>query len=180
MVPMNGRCAIGLFFWEIRRLLAAIIVVRSGQQGELSLQEMKLIRHLHTQFQTALRRLHSPSREWAVRVALEQFIRRVPLPTVLLRWNLTMAYRNQAAAEFCAIWQRGPSSARLIKLKAPLPPEVLNQCRVLGKRWEQLSPTGLAPANFWKETVRHPTRRDLRAKINLKQISSAAFARPIF
>ena len=180
MVPMNGRCAIGLFFWESRRLLAAIIVVRSAQQGELSLQEMKLILHLHTQFQTALRGLHSRSRERAVRVALEQFIRRVPLPTVLLRWNLTIAYRNQAAAEFCAVWQRGPSAARLIKLKAPLPPEVLNQCRVLGKRWEQLRPPGLAPANFWDETVRHPTRRDLRAKIHLKQISSAAFARPHF
>src|SRR4029453_14793686 len=42
------------------------------------------------------------------------------------------------------------------------------------------SPLGLAPANFVDETVRHPTRRDLRATISLKQISSAAFARPHF
>ena len=148
IVPINGRCAIGLFFWEIRRLLASIIVVRSEQQGELSPGEMRVIRHLHAQFQTALRRLHSRSRERAVPVALEQFMRRVPLPTVLLRWNLRLAYRNQAAAESCAVWQRGPSEARFIKLKAPLPPEVLNQCRVLKKRWEHLTPLGLAPANF--------------------------------
>ena len=180
IVPINGRCAIGLFFWESRRLLAAIIVVRSEQQGEPSSGEMRVIRYLHAQFQTALRRLHSRSRERAVRVALEQFIRRVPLPTVLLRWNLRLAYRNQAAAESCAVWQRGPSEARFIKLKAPLPPEVLNQCRVLKKRWEHLTPLGLAPANFWDETVRHPTRRDLRATISLKQIGSAAFARPHF
>jgi DNA-binding CsgD family transcriptional regulator len=180
IVPINGRCAIGLFFWESRRLLAAIIVVRSEQQGELSPGEMRVIRYLHAQFQTALRRLHSRSRERAVRVALEQFMRRVPLPTVLLRWNLRLAYRNQAAAESCAVWQRGPSEARFIKLKAPLPPEVLNQCRVLKKRWEHLTPLGLAPANFWDETVRHPTRRDLRATISLKQIGSAAFARPHF
>ena len=107
-------------------------------------------------------------------------MRRVPLPTVLLRWNLRLAYRNQAAAESCAVWQRGPSEARFIKLKAPLPPEILNQCRVLKKRWEHLTPLGLAPANFWDETVRHPTRRDLRATISLKQIGSAAFARPHF
>ena len=180
IVPINGRCAIGLFFWESRRLLAAIIVVRSEQQGELSPGEMRVIRYLHAQFQTALRRLHSRSRERAVRVALEQFMRRVPLPTALLRWNLRLAYRNQAAAESCAVWQRGPSEARFIKLKAPLPPEVLNQCRVLKKRWEHLTPLGLAPANFWDETVRHPTRRDLRATISLKQIGSAAFARPHF
>ena len=180
IVPINGRCAIGLFFWESRRLLAAIIVVRSEQQGELSPGEMRVIRCLHAQFQTALRRLHSRSRERAVRVALEQLMRRVPLPTVLLRWNLRLAYRNQAAVESCAVWQRGPSEARFIKLKAPLPPEVLNQCRVLKKRWEHLTPLGLAPANFWDETVRHPTRRDLCATISLKQIGSAAFARPHF
>jgi DNA-binding CsgD family transcriptional regulator len=107
-------------------------------------------------------------------------MRRLPLPTVLLRWNLRLAYRNQAAAESCAVWQRGPSEARFIKLKAPLPPEVLNKCRVLKKRWEHLTPLGLAPANFGDETVRHPTRRDLRATISLKQIGSAAFARPHF
>ena len=180
MAPINGRCAIGLFFWDIRHLLAAIIVVCNGQQGELSPREMRVIRHLHAQFQTALRRLHSRSRERAVRVALEQFMGRVPLPTVLLRWNFRLAYRNQAAAESCAVWQEGPSEARFIKLKAPIPPEVLNQCRVLKKRWEHLTPLSLAPANFWDETVRHPTRRDLRATISLKQIGSAAFARPHF
>src|SRR5512132_1832246 len=180
IVPLNARCAIGLFFWDIRRLLASIIVVRNLQQGELSPGEVRVIGHLHSQFQTALHRLHSRSRERAVRVALEQFMRQVPLPTVLLRWNLRLAYQNQAAAESCALWQEGPSGARFIKLKAPLPPEVLDQCRVLKKRWEQLSSLRLAPANFGDETVRHPTRRDLRATISLKQIGSAAFARPHF
>jgi DNA-binding CsgD family transcriptional regulator len=91
-----------------------------------------------------------------------------------------LAYRNQAGAESCAVWQRGPSGARFIKLKAPIPPEIITQCRVLKKRWEQLSPPGLARANFVDETVRHSTRRDLRATITLKQISSASFARPHF
>ena len=180
MAPINGRCAIGLFFWGIRRLLAAIIVVRSRQQGELSSREMKLLRHLHAQFQTTLGRLRSLERERAERVAFEQFMRRVPLPTALLRWNLRLAYRNQAAAEFCAVWQRGFSEARFIKLKAPLPPEILDRCRVLKKRWKKLSPLGLVPANFRDETVRNPTRRDLRATISLKLISSAAVARPHF
>jgi DNA-binding CsgD family transcriptional regulator len=180
MVPLNGRCAIGLFFWDIRRLLAAIIVVRNLQQGQLSRREVRVIRHLHAQFQTALRRLHSRSRERAVRVTLEQFMRRVPLPTVLLRWNLRLAYRNQAAAESCAVWQRGRSGARFIKLKARIPPDILDQCRVLKKRWEHVSPLGFAPPNFADETVQHPTRRDLRATISLKQISSASFVRPHF
>src|SRR5262249_798296 len=180
IVPLNGQCAIGLFFWDISRLLAAIIVLRNLQQGELSPGEVRVIGHLHSQFQTALHRLHSRSRERAVRVALEQFMRRVPLPTVLLRWDLRLAYRNQAGAESCAVWQRGPLGARFIKLKAPIPPEILNQCHVLKKRWKQLRPLEIAPDNFGDEVVRHPIRRDLRATISLKQITSAAFARPHF
>lgn len=180
MMPINGRCAIGLFFWDVRRLLAAIIVVRSVQQGELSRCEMRLVRHLHLQFQTALGRLRLLERERAERVAFEQFMRRVPLPTALLRWNLRLVYRNQAAAEFCAGWHRGFSGLRFIKLKAPLPPEIFDRCRVLKNRWKQLTSLGLAPAKFRDETVRHPTRRDLRATISLKQISSAAVARPHF
>ncbi len=180
MLPTNGQWAIGFFFWGIRRLLAAIVVVRSMQQGEPSRSQIRLIRHLHAQFQTALRRLRLLERERAERVAFEQFMRRVPLPTALLRWNLRLVYQNQAAAEFCAAWQRGFSGVRFIKLKAPLPPEILDGCRVLKKQWKQLSPLGLAPPNLREKTVRHPTRRDLRAIISLKQISSAAVARPHF
>src|SRR6266513_1377593 len=180
MMPINGQCAIGLFFWDFRRLLAAIIVVCSVQQGELSRCEMRLVRHLHRQFQTALGRLRLLERERAERVAFEQFMRRVPLPTALLRWNLRLIYRNQAAADFCALWQRGFSGTRFIKLKAPLPPEVLDRCRVLKKRWKDLRRLALTPANLRDETVRHPTRRDLRATVSLKQISSAAVARPHF
>src|SRR5213078_1065032 len=101
-------------------------------------------------------------------------------PTALLRWNLRLIYRNQAAADFCALWQRGFSGTRFIKLKAPLPPEVLDRCRVLKKRWKDLRRLALTPANLRDETVRHPTRRDLRATVSLKQISSAAVARPHF
>ena len=85
----------------------------------------------------------------------------------------------QAATEFCALWQWG-QSAQLIKLKASIAPEILDRCRVLKKQWEQQRLSGFAAANFRSETVRHPTRHALRATISLKQISSAAFARPHF
>ena len=68
----------------------------------------------------------------------------------------------------------GSQGSSFIKLKARLPPEILDRCRVLKNRWKQLTSLGLATANFRDETVRHATRRDLRATISLKQISSAA------
>src|SRR5262249_60963155 len=85
--------------------------------------------------------------------------------------RLRLAYRNQAGAESCAVWQRGPLGARFIKLKAPIPPEILNQCRVLKKRWEQLSPFSLASANLVTETERQPTASELRATISGEAVS---------
>src|SRR5947208_15928555 len=58
IVPLKAQCAIGLFFWDIRRLLASIIVVRNLQQGELSPGEVRVIGSLHSKFPTALHRLH--------------------------------------------------------------------------------------------------------------------------
>ena len=180
MAPVNGRYAIGLFFWNAGRLLGVIIIMRSAKQGPLSRSEMKRVRQLYTQFQTALGRLRSLEREHTVRTALEQFMRRVPLPTILLRWNLRLVYRNQAAFEFCSVWQRGPKRAQLIKSEAPLPAEVLDGCRMLKERWKQLNPLSFPTSGFKDELVHHPNRRHLRATISLKQISSAGVARPHF
>ena len=180
MAPVNAQHAIGLFFWNAGRLLGVLVVMRGPKQGALSKAEMKLIRQLYTQFQTALGRLRSLEREHTVRVALEQFMRRVPLPTILLRWNLRLVYRNQSASDFCSVWQCGTEQARLIKTKAALPPEILDRCRILKTRWQQSSPLNFPPSGFKDELVHHPKRRHLRATISLKQITSAGVARPHF
>jgi DNA-binding CsgD family transcriptional regulator len=180
MARVNARFAIGLFFWNAGRLLGVIVIMRSAKQGAFSQSEMKQVRQLYTQFQTALARLRSLERERAVRVTFEQFMRRVPLPTILLRWNLRLAYRNQSASDFCSVWQSGSERARLIKSQAPLPPEVLNRCRMLKERWKHLYPLSFPTSVFKDELVHHPKRRHLRATISLKQISSAGVARPHF
>ena len=180
MTPVNGEHAIALFFWNAGRLLGVIVIMRSAKQGAFSRLEMKLTRQLYTQFQTALDRLRSLERERTVRVALEKFMGRVPLPTILLRWNLKLIYQNQAASDFCSVWQRGTERGRLIKTKAALPAEILDQCRSLKQRWEQLSPLQTSHSGFKNELVHHPQRRHLRATIGLKQISSSGVARPHF
>src|SRR6266404_4592510 len=180
MAPVNGRYAIGLFFWNAGRLLGVIVIMRSAKQGPASRLEMKRLRQLYMQFQTALGRLGSSEREHTIRVALEQFMRRVPLPTILLRWNLRLVYRNQSASDFCAVWQRGAEQTRLIKSEAPLPLEVVDRCRMLKERWKRLNPLSFPTAAFKHELVHHPKRCHLRATISLKQISSAGVARPHF
>ena len=180
MAPVNGRYVIGLLFWNGGRLLGVIVIMRSTKQGSFSQTDRKLLRQLYTQFQTALDRLRSIEREHTERLAFQEFLRRIPLPTVLLRWNLQLVYRNQAASDFCSVWERGSEQARLLKTKVPLPPEILDRCRILKKKWEQLNPLSFSTSVFKDQIVHHPKRWHLRATISLKQISSTGVARPHF
>src|SRR5207244_6952157 len=126
--------AIGLFFWQRQRLLAIIIMMRTVKQGDFTPVQTKLLRHLYPQFETALRRLHLLERERAARTAFEGFLSRLPLPTMLLRWNLRLIYQNKAAREFCILWEVGPELASLTQADQPVPPGILHRCRSLHKR----------------------------------------------
>src|SRR5207302_5831469 len=131
--------------------------------------QMNLLRRLYPQFHTALRRLSLLEREHFARKAFEQFLRRLPLPTMLLRWNLRLVYQNQAAREFCALWEKGPKMARLLKANAPLPSEILDGCRVLRKKWQQLTHLEMPFSADKQEVIHHPKQLHLRATISLKQ-----------
>src|SRR5437764_7469684 len=47
MAPVDGRYAVGLFFWNAGRLLGVIAVMRSAKQGPFYQAEMKLLRQLY-------------------------------------------------------------------------------------------------------------------------------------
>ena len=83
--------------------------MRTAAHGDLTPAEMKLLRQLYRQFRTALQRLGSLEREQSARTALEELVRRLPLPTILLRWNLKPVYQNRAARDFCSVWEKGPT-----------------------------------------------------------------------
>jgi len=115
MAPQKCAHGVGLFFWKDERLICVIAIMRTATQGDLSPAEMKLLRQLYPQFLTALRRLGSLEREHSVRMDFEEFLNRLPLPTILLRWNLKAIYQNRAARDFCAVWEKGPEKADLSK-----------------------------------------------------------------
>src|SRR5205809_1707190 len=104
MAPQRCQHGVGLFFWKDERLICVIAIMRTATQGDLSSAEMKLLRQLYPQVLAALQRLGSLEREHSARMAFEEFLSRLPMPTILLRWNLKSIYQNRAARDFCALW----------------------------------------------------------------------------
>src|SRR5262249_49244238 len=171
-----------LLFWKRSRLICAIAIMRTGKQGDLSLAEIELLRQLYPQFLTALRRIESLERERSVRTDIEEFLGRLPLPTMVLRWNLKPIYRNRAAREFCAVWEKGPEEAKRTKATSPIPSEILHLCRRLKQQWAEAQPQTLpGPGTDFKvEEVRHPRLSHLRATIHLKRLKSGGVTPPHF
>src|SRR5436190_12002615 len=138
LAPQRCLDGVVLLFWRARRLFCAIAIMRTAAQGDLSSGEMKLLRQLYPQFLIALHRLRSLGREHSVRLAFEESLRRLPLPTILLRWNLKLVYQNPAARDFCVAWEKGPEAGRLIKAHSHIPSEILERCRQLKQQWANL------------------------------------------
>ena len=177
LAPHQCRYGVILFFWKNQRLVCTITIMRTAAHGDLTPAEMKLLQQLYRQFRTALQRLGSLEREHSARTALEELVRRLPLPTILLRWNLKPVYQNRAARDFCSVWEKGPSEARRTKPRSPIPPEILDRCRQLRQKWQRFN----APRTSSKKVrVHHPRSPHLRATIRLRKLSSAGVAQPHF
>jgi len=180
MAPQKCAYGVCLFFWRRQRLICVIAIMRTATQGDLSPAEMNLIGQLYPQFQTALCRLRSLEREHSLRMDLEGFLSRLPLPTMLLRWNLKLIYQNRAARDFCAVWEKGPEEAQLMNASSPIPPEILDRCRLLKQQWAHAQRPIAAQTGFKEERVHHPRSPHLRATLHLRQLGSAGVARPHF
>lgn len=180
MAPKKCAHGVCLLFWKDQRLICAIAIMRTARQGDLSPAEMNLLQHLYPQFMTALCRLRSLEREHSLRMDLEGFLSRLPLPTILLRWNLNPIYQNRAAREFCAVWEKGPEEAQMMKATSPIPSEILDRCRLLKQQWADAQRPVAPQTGFKEERVHHPRLPHLRATVHLKQLKSSGIARPHF
>jgi DNA-binding CsgD family transcriptional regulator len=180
MAPQKCAHGVCLLFWKDQRLICVIAIMRTATQGDLSPAEVKLVRQLYPQFQTALRRLGSLEREHSLRMDLEEFLSRLPMPTILLRWNLKPIYQNRAARDFCAVWEKGPEEAKRTKPTSPIPSEILDGCRLLKQQWAHAKRSNPPQTGLKDKQVHHPRLPHLRATLHLKQLKSAGVARPHF
>lgn len=178
------KCAHGvcLFFWKRYGLICGIAILRPAEQSDFSPADVKLLRELYPQFMTALCRIESLEHERSVRMDFEAFMKRLPLPTIILKWNLKPIYLNRAAREFFTVWEKGHEEAKRTKAISQIPSEILDRSRLLKQQLAKaerrtLSDTGTIVK---EELVHHPRLPHLRATVRLRHLRSAGVVRPHF
>jgi DNA-binding CsgD family transcriptional regulator len=143
---------------------------------------MKLLLRLHPYVEAAINRVDRLHSERAARVAVEQLLRRLPLPTLLLDWELQVIHSNRTGKERCVRWNGGLEPGQVPKNRdgLPVPEPLLVACRELRAKWNNQMRDRYTLASAVSQTVTHPARPELQAQIHLVQYSTGSITKPTF
>lgn len=179
MAPCGYFHVAALAFWNGPRLEGVVCPHRSRAAGLFTRAEMRLLERLHPAFDVALRRVLRLYRDRAVRLSLERFMQRVPLPAVLVNWDGDVIYANRAAAEAAHVWRVGRETAHRLKRPAPLtlPDDLAALCGEARAAW-QPQPQNIEPGPGTTFQRAHPTEPGLSASVTVLQFSAEPQQRP--
>jgi hypothetical protein len=105
--------------------------------------------------------------------ALEDLVRDLPLPVVLLGWDLKAKFRNRSGLEICAAWRNGGIVPVVKSERAELPEEVLAACSEMKAEWRK----SLANHNL-RRSATERTIAHIRAPISANVRMTARKVRP--
>lgn len=182
MRPYRWRHSVALFFWKTGTapvVDCVFCIYRTASQGDFSEREIVQLTALHPQIDRARRRVARLAEGRATLRSLQHFVRDLPLPALLLNWQLEPLYHNREGVECCARWRNG-ATARSLKPTCDVPAAVRAECTALKAQWDaRLGSHGFA-RDSRKHTVHHPTAPGMAASVTLLQLGSGLISDPNF
>jgi DNA-binding CsgD family transcriptional regulator len=182
MVTLGWRHSVALVFWKGPagdEMDCNFAIFRTARQGDFSKAELRLLEQLHAHLDKARRRLAKLTAERSAQHALEELLRKLPLPTVVLEWNLKPAYCNR---EVLARWLSG-AKARVMKPDRKalcMPVEIARACEKLKREWEASLWRDPRAEKVRKRMVNHPADANMRAAVSIIPLHHAAIGKPSF
>ena len=130
MAPQQERFSAVLAFWHRNSLCALIGLDRLQNDRDFSPAELRTLRSLHSHLAEALDRVRRLQRERSARGILEFVLAPLPVPILVLDWELEVLYHNRAASESAILWRCGQATARCVKpaSRFEIPAEVAALC----------------------------------------------------
>ena len=175
MKPEGWRYSAAMFFWDGDQYLGQFSQNRTAEQGDFTDDELAVLEALHPHFEVAIRRVMRFDHERATRLAVEQSIRRSPLPTVVLDWELRSIYHNAAAAAASAAW-RLDGQSRSHGLAFVLPEDVRDACEALR---EGIGWTGRERDFHERERIlKHSTRAGAQVRLRVIAPEGSQMSKP--
>jgi DNA-binding CsgD family transcriptional regulator len=182
MKPDGWQYSAAMLFWsESGEFIGQLTPLRTAAQGDITDAEMDLLHALHVQVHAALTRLLALENAAAARLSLEHSIHALPLPLLVLNWDLEVNYSNPAAREAISAWSLNTHpSVRAREPSDRLPRELHCACVELKKIWEHHVVADGASLGERSVSLAHPSVSGFRAIIQLVHAQPGRSLQPSF
>lgn len=181
MRPDDWLYAAALLFWsEDGRFIGQLASLRSAAQGDFTEAELDLLRTLHPQVNAAISRLLILENAAATQVTLEHSLHALPLPLVIVGWDLGLAFTNSAASETIHRWRHGSAATNALKPAPGLPQDLMDACLALKAGWSAAVESHDFSGLPRLITLAHPAVAGLTAAIRLVEAPAGRTLHPSF
>ncbi len=173
-----------IIFWR-ENLEGADLVIgphRGPQWPKFSPEEVAMMEAIHPHIDAAYRRVNKLQSQSNARRGLEEFVTLLPLPAVLLDWNLMLLFHNASASEAVAHWAGTDPHLKLIAADFQLPAELRAMLNEMREEWTAAlrDDPGAAQTLFRERALTHPRDPEARALISMTTLRSPHFGQPSF
>jgi|GEM_PF-5572665 len=180
-----GHC-MSMTFWKNQQTRGFVAVFRATGEADFTEDEATLLRNIYPQLQTALERVLKFHAQTESRRSMSELLSRLPLPSLLLDWDLKILHTNREGIEQTALWNFGPHKAMRLNAKKSfrLPAEVVNHCHDWKKRITSgirilpIAEMNLAAAEV--PLIHHPKQKELGLTVKLLDLSTVTARLPRF
>jgi len=160
------RYSIALFFWNSSLDIVDLLLAphRGSQMPDFSAFEGEMVQAIYSHIDVAYRRVSRLQNARLAHRGLEDFLAKLPVPTILLDWQLAPFYHNEAARRAASRWSGADPHLKNCKFRVPA--DLLGALKELPTRWVPGSVT------FPERTIPHPTLPGFKAFISARAVRS--------
>jgi DNA-binding CsgD family transcriptional regulator len=171
-----------MIFWR-EGLDGADLVIgphRGPQWPKFSPEEVARIELIHPHIDAAYRRVNKLQSQSCARRGLEEFVASLPLPALLVEWDLRLLFHNASASEAVARWNGADPHLKTNPGLLQIPANLRTVIETLREEWTTALRENPGPALFRERDVAHPTVPGWRALISMTALRSPHFGKPSF
>ena len=173
--------AAALLFWaEDGRFIGQLASLRTAAQGDFTDAELAGLQLLHPMVDAAVNRLLTLENAAATQVLLEHSLHALPLPIVIVTWDLSISFTNTAATETIHRWRHGRAASRALKPAPGLPDNLSAACVNLKDGWSEAVRIHDFSRLIRSIAVPHPMIDGLGATIRLVESPAGRTLHPTF
>jgi DNA-binding CsgD family transcriptional regulator len=180
--PYNWRYCAAIFLWQQKSppIMGTVFsLFRTAQQPDFTDVELAQLEELYPEIERAERRVMLLEADRSTRLALQDLIRDLPLPLVLLGWDLQPKFQNRSGLEICAAWRNGGVVPVVKSERIEVPEELLAACAEMKAEWRNSLKSHNLRRLTRERTIAH-VRAPLSANIRMTPLETTPLIDPSF